>query len=170
MAFLEITGLSKSFKDHKVIDDLAVDIEKGEFLVVFGPSGCGKTVLLRLIAGMMPADSGDIAINGQSVVDANPEDRDIGMAFQNYGPLPAHDGLRQYRQSAAVASRDGGRRQRAVNETARMLRIDHVLDHLPKALSQGQKQRTGSGAEPGGPAERGAARRPAAKRRREDPL
>ena len=54
MAFLEISGLSKSFKDHKVIRDLSIEIEKGEFLVVFGPSGCGKTVLLRLIAGMTP--------------------------------------------------------------------------------------------------------------------
>ena len=88
MAFLEITGLSKSFKDQKVIRDLSVEVEKGEFLVVFGPSGCGKTVLLRLIAGMMQPDSGDIAIDGQSVVDVNPEHRDIGMAFQNYALYP----------------------------------------------------------------------------------
>ena len=55
MAFLEITGLSKSFKQHEVIRDLSIGVEKGEFLVVFGPSGCGKTVFLRLIAGMMRA-------------------------------------------------------------------------------------------------------------------
>ena len=60
MAFLEITGLSKSFKQHEVVRDLSIGVEKGEFLVVFGPSGCGKTVFLRLIAGMMQPDAGDI--------------------------------------------------------------------------------------------------------------
>ena len=56
MPFLEITGLSKSFKNQEVIRDLSLEVEKGEFLVIFGPSGCGKTVLLRLIAGMMQPD------------------------------------------------------------------------------------------------------------------
>jgi len=142
MAFLEITGLSKSFKDHKVINDLSIGIEKGEFLAVFGPSGCGKTVFLRLIAGMMPADSGEIDIDGQSVVDANPEDRDIGMAFQNYALYPhmtAFDNIASPLRSRHVTAAEVDAR---VKETARMLRIDHVLDHLPKALSQGQKQRT----------------------------
>ena len=58
MAFLELRDLSKSFKDQKVIRELSVEVEKGEFLVVFGPSGCGKTVLLRLIAGMMRPELG----------------------------------------------------------------------------------------------------------------
>ncbi len=142
MAFLEITGLSKSFKAHKVIRDLSIDVEKGEFLVVFGPSGCGKTVFLRLIAGMMQPDAGDIAIAGRSVVDLNPENRDIGMAFQNYALYPhmtAYENIASPLRSRRVPQAEIGAR---VNDTARMLRIDHVLDHLPKALSQGQKQRT----------------------------
>ena len=142
MAFLEITGLTKSFKDHKVIDGASVALGKGEFLVVFGPSGCGKTVFLRLIAGMMRPDAGDIAIDGQSMADVNPEDRDIGMAFQNYALYPhmtAFDNIASPLRSRQATGADVVER---VNETARMLRIDHVLDHLPKALSQGQKQRT----------------------------
>ncbi len=142
MAFLEITGLSKSFKAHKVIRDLSIDVEKGEFLVVFGPSGCGKTVFLRLIAGMIQPDAGDIAIAGRSVVDLNPENRDIGMAFQNYALYPhmtAYENIASPLRSRRVPQAEIGAR---VNDTARMLRIDHVLDHLPKALSQGQKQRT----------------------------
>ena len=170
MAFLEITGLSKSFKHHEVIRDLSIDIEKGEFLVVCGPSGCGKTVLLRLIAGMMQPDAGDIAIDGQSIVDVNPEHRDVGMAFQNYALYPhmtAFENIASPLRSRNVAEAEIAAR---VNETARMLRIDHVLDHLPKALSQGQKQRTALARSLVGPAGRGAARRPAAKRRREDSL
>ena len=142
MAFLEITGLSKSFKHHEVIRDLSIDIEKGEFLVIFGPSGCGKTVLLRLIAGMMQPDAGDIVIDGHSVVDVNPEHRDVGMAFQNYALYPhmtAFENIASPLRARHVTQAEIGLR---VNETARMLRIDHVLDHLPKALSQGQKQRT----------------------------
>jgi len=142
MAFLEIIGLSKAFKDHKVIDNASIAIDKGEFLVVFGPSGCGKTVFLRLIAGMMPPDSGDVAIDGQSMADINPEDRDIGMAFQNYALYPhmtAFNNIASPLRSRHVAETQVVER---VNETARMLRIDHVLGHLPKELSQGQKQRT----------------------------
>ena len=142
MPFLEITGLSKSFKNQEVIRDLSLEVEKGEFLVIFGPSGCGKTVLLRLIAGMMQPDSGDIAIAGQSVIDVNPEHRDVGMAFQNYALYPhmtAFENIASPLRSRHVTAAEITAR---VNETARMLRIDHVLDHLPKALSQGQKQRT----------------------------
>jgi multiple sugar transport system ATP-binding protein len=142
MPFLELIGLGKSFKNHQVIRDLSVEIEKGEFLVVFGPSGCGKTVLLRLIAGMMEPDEGDIVINGQSVVTVNPEHRDVGMAFQNYALYPhmtAFENIASPLRSRHVTETEIAPR---VNETARMLRIDHVLDHLPKALSQGQKQRT----------------------------
>jgi len=142
MGFLEITGLSKSFKDHEVIRDLSIDIEKGEFVVVCGPSGCGKTVLLRLIAGMMQPDAGDIAIDGRSVVDVNPEHRDVGMAFQNYALYPhmtAFENIASPLRSRHVTEAEISAR---VNETASMLRIDHVLDHQPKAMSQGQKQRT----------------------------
>ena len=142
MAFLEITGLSKSFKNHEVIRDLSIGVEKGEFLVVFGPSGCGKTVFLRLIAGMMEPDAGDIAIDGKSVVDVNPEHRDVGMAFQNYALYPhmtAFENIASPLRARNVTEAEIAPR---VHETARMLRIDHVIDHLPKALSQGQKQRT----------------------------
>jgi multiple sugar transport system ATP-binding protein len=142
MPFLEITGLKKSFRNHEIIRDLSLDMERGEFLVVFGPSGCGKTVLLRLIAGMLRPDAGDISIDGQSVTEVNPEYRDVGMAFQNYALYPhmtAFDNIASPLRSRHVKEAEIKAR---VNETARMLRIDHVLDHLPKALSQGQKQRT----------------------------
>ena len=142
MAFLEITGLSKSFKDHKVIRDLSIEVEKGEFLVVFGPSGCGKTVFLRLIAGMTP--------RGRR---RHRHRRPVGRRRESRGPrhrhgvpelrpLPAHDGLRQHRQPAAVASTCGGGSQRAGERDGPHVADRPCADHLPKALSQGQKQRT----------------------------
>jgi len=142
MAFLEITGLKKSFKDHAIIRDLSLDVEKGEFLVIFGQSGSGKTVLLRLIAGMMRPDAGDISIDGQSVVEVNPEHRDVGMAFQNYALYPHMTALENIASPLRSRQVPEAEVEQRVHETARMLRIDHVIDHLPKALSQGQKQRT----------------------------
>ena len=142
MPFLEITGLKKSFRNHEIIRDLSLDVERGEFLVVFGPSGCGKTVLLRLIAGMLRPDAGDICIDGESLTDVNPEYRDVGMAFQNYALYPhmtAFENIASPLRSRRLPEAELTKR---VHETARMLRIDHVIDHLPKELSQGQKQRT----------------------------
>ena len=109
---------------------------------MFGPSGCGKTVLLRLIAGMMPPDSGDVAIDGQSMADVNPEDRDIGMAFQNFALYPhmtAFDNIASPLRSRGVAEARG---RRAGERDG-----PHAADRpcaRPSAegLSQGQKQRT----------------------------
>ena len=67
MAYLNLNNLSKSFKDDKIISNLNAQIEKGEFFVVFGPSGCGKTVLLRLLSGIMMADSGEIKMDNQII-------------------------------------------------------------------------------------------------------
>jgi multiple sugar transport system ATP-binding protein len=145
MAFLEISGLNKSFKDHKVIHDLSIDLEKGEFLAVFGPSGCGKTVFLRLIAGMMPADSGDIVIDGQSVIDANPEDRDIGMAFQNYALYPHMTVAQNLAFGLRMRKTPKQEIQRRVRDAANILGLEPYLGRRPTALSGGQRQRVAMG-------------------------
>jgi multiple sugar transport system ATP-binding protein len=91
---------------------------------------------------MLQPDAGEIVIGGKSVVDVNPEHRDVGMAFQNYALYPhmtAFENIASPLRARHVAEAEIAPR---VHETARMLRIDHVIDHLPKALSQGQKQRT----------------------------
>ena len=67
MSYLDLDNLSKSFKDDKIISNLNAKIEKGEFFVVFGPSGSGKTVLLRLLSGIMMADSGEIKMYNQII-------------------------------------------------------------------------------------------------------
>ncbi len=145
MAFLEITGLNKAFKGHAIIRDLSVAVEKGEFLVVFGQSGSGKTVLLRLIAGMLQADAGDVRLDGQSLLGVNPEYRDIGMAFQNYALYPHMTAFENIASPLRSRNVPEDEVQKRVHDTARLLRIDHVIDHLPRALSQGQKQRTALG-------------------------
>ncbi|MBW8729168.1 MAG: ABC transporter ATP-binding protein [Inquilinus limosus] len=142
MAFLDIAGLGKSFGKTQILDGLDLQVEKGEFVVVFGPSGAGKTVLLRLIAGILQPEAGDIRIGGASILGQGPETRDVGMAFQNfalYPHLPAFENI----ASPLRARRTGEAEiRKRVREVAELLRIGHVLDHLPKQLSNGQKQRT----------------------------
>jgi len=142
MICLCLDHVSKSFKRETVLDGVSLDVEQGETVAIFGPSGGGKTILLRLIAGVLDPDEGDIRIDGRSVINEPPEARQLGMAFQNFALYPhmtAFDNiaspLRALKQSEADV-------RQGVQRIAELLQIDHVLTHLPKALSNGQKQRT----------------------------
>jgi len=122
-------------------DGVSLTVEPGEIVAVFGPSGSGKTVLLRMIAGMFEPDDGDILVGGRSIIGAAPERRGIGMAFQNFALFPhmtARDNIASGLGAKAAAS-DAASRVEAIS---RLLKIEHVLGHAPRELSNGQKQRT----------------------------
>ncbi len=142
MSFLDVHNLQKSYRRASVINGLSFGVERGEFLVVFGPSGSGKTVMLRLIAGMVPPDGGRVVLDGRDITADPPDRRDIGMAFQNFALYPHMSAFENI--ASPLRSRRLGQQavDRQVHDAARLLRIDHVLDHLPRALSNGQKQRT----------------------------
>jgi multiple sugar transport system ATP-binding protein len=142
MAYLEVKNASKSFGKKKVLDGLDLQVEKGECVVVFGPSGCGKTVLLRLIAGVMEPDKGEVWIDDKPVNDIGPESRGVAMAFQNFALYPHMDAFENIASPLRARQVPEEEIKRRVHDIASMLRIDHVLDHLPKQLSNGQKQRT----------------------------
>lgn len=141
MARLEINSVSKAFGAARPADGLSLAVEPGEIVAVFGPSGSGKTVLLRMIAGMFEPDDGDILIGGRSVVGAPPERRGIGMAFQNFALFPhmtARDNI-----ASGLRARSGGKDvDGRVAAISKLLKIEHVLGHTPRELSNGQKQRT----------------------------
>ena len=88
MAKIEFQKVCKSFGQTKVIENLDLTIEDGKFTVLVGSSGCGKTTLLRMIAGIGPATSGRIFMDGKDITDVPPEKRDIAMVFQNYAIYP----------------------------------------------------------------------------------
>jgi len=142
MAQLELRSIVKRFKSQTVLDDLSLTVGDGETVVLFGPSGAGKTVLLRLIAGVIDPEEGRILIGGEDVTDVDAEFRGVGMAFQNFALFPhmtAYDNIAtplQARRESPSAIRAG------VESVAKLLKIDHVLSHRPRALSNGQKQRT----------------------------
>ncbi len=142
MPHLELASVSKSFKSNKVLDDISLVADAGEIVVIFGPSGTGKTVLLRLIAGVEEPTAGRISIDDQDMADVAPEHRDVGMAFQNFALFPHLDAFENIASPLRARAQSEGQIKDGVARVARLLKIDHVLGHAPRQLSNGQKQRT----------------------------
>jgi len=142
MARLELKNLAKSFKTGPVFDGVSLSVEAGEIVVVFGPSGTGKTVLLRIVAGVQEPDAGSVVIDGEDVTAAAPEQRGIGMAFQNFALFPHMSAFDNIASPLAARHASAESVKQGVTSIAALLKIDHVLGHAPRELSNGQKQRT----------------------------
>ena len=139
---LQLKNIKKKFKSDNVIDGVTLSVESGETLVLFGPSGAGKTVLLRLIAGVIEPDLGEIWIIGQNMKGVEPEERGIGMAFQNFALFPHMDAAENIAAPLTARRQSSTDITSTVEKIAKLLKIEHVLHHKPKELSNGQKQRT----------------------------
>src|SRR4051812_29784649 len=85
---LELIGVSKSFGSVKALKDISLTLNRAEFLTMLGPSGSGKTTSLRVIAGFITRDSGEVKLHGVDVVRSPPYRRNIGMVFQDYALFP----------------------------------------------------------------------------------
>jgi multiple sugar transport system ATP-binding protein len=129
----------------RAVDDVSLTIESGEFMVLVGPSGCGKTTLLRMLAGLETTSGGTIAIGDRDVTSLAPRERDLAMVFQNYALYPhmnVRDNLAYGLKMRRTPKREIARR---VNDVARLLGLDELLDRRPRALSGGQRQRVAMG-------------------------
>ena len=146
MAAVTLAGVGKVYPGGvTAVSDVNLAIRDGEFVVLVGPSGCGKSTTLRMIAGLEDISLGTITIGDRVVNDIPPKDRDIAMVFQNYALYPHMTvrenlafglKLRGY-PKAEIAAR--------LQEAARILQLDALLDRRPKALSGGQRQRVAVG-------------------------
>jgi len=145
MSTVEIRNIRKSYGLLEVIHGVSIDISDGEFVALVGPSGCGKSTLLRMIAGLEEISGGEIAIGDRVINDVAPKDRDIAMVFQNYALYP-HMNVRQ-NMGFALRQRGTSRTEidQRVNEAARILGLEQLLDRKPRALSGGQRQRVAMG-------------------------
>ena len=145
MAGIALNRISKSFGSVEVITDLSLEIASGEFAVLLGPSGCGKTTILRMIAGLEDVTDGEIRIDGERVDQLAPGKRGVAMVFQHYALYPHMT----VRDNMAFGLRNVGEAEdgiaRKINEAARVLEIEHLLDRKPTQLSGGQKQRVAIG-------------------------
>src|SRR5882724_7869287 len=86
--FLAVDGLSKAYHGFTAVDALTLDVARGELLTLLGPSGCGKSTALRMIAGLVAASAGRVAIGGRDVTQVPAYRRDIGLVFQSYALFP----------------------------------------------------------------------------------
>ncbi len=146
MADVVLEDLSKVYPDGTVaVSGLDLEIGDGEFLVLVGPSGCGKTTALRMVAGLEDISGGQVRIGARVVNGVAPKDRDIAMVFQNYALYP-HLSVRQNMgfglKLRKVPAAEADRR---VEEAARILGLDELLDRKPRNLSGGQRQRVAMG-------------------------
>ncbi len=146
MAEIHLEHLTKTFPGGIVaVDDVDLRVEDGEFLVLVGPSGCGKSTLLRMIAGLEEVSEGRIAIGGTDVTDLAPRRRDIAMVFQSYALYP-HMSVRQNIGYGLKVRRTGkAEAKRRVEEVAKLLGLEELLDRRPAQLSGGQRQRVAMG-------------------------
>jgi multiple sugar transport system ATP-binding protein len=146
MASVRLEGLRKTYPNgHVAAQGLDLEISDGEFMVLVGPSGCGKSTALRMIAGLETPTGGRILIGERDVTTLPPQDRDIAMVFQTYALYP-HMTVREnlaFGLRMRGASRDVITRR--VEEAARALALDPVLDRKPAQLSGGQRQRVALG-------------------------
>ena len=133
--------LVKAFGSNRVVDDLSLEIDDGEFVVLLGPSGCGKTTTLRMIAGLEQATSGDILIDAERVNDLPPQRRDVAMVFQSYALYPHMTVAENIGYPLRVRKLDRAQINEQVQRTASMLEINALLDRRPRDLSGGERQR-----------------------------
>ena len=127
------------------VSDFNLDIKDKEFIVLVGPSGCGKSTTLRMVAGLEEISDGELYIGDKLVNDVAPKDRDIAMVFQNYALYPHMTIYDNMAFGLKLRKTPKDEIKRRVEEAAKILGIDHLLNRKPKALSGGQRQRVALG-------------------------
>jgi multiple sugar transport system ATP-binding protein len=145
MAGVKLRSIFKSFGAVRVIEDLNLEVQDGEFMVLVGPSGCGKSTALRMIAGLEELTSGEIWIGDRIVNELPPKDRDIAMVFQNYALYPHMTVRENLAFGLKIRKVPRPEVDRLVGEAARILDIQQLLDRKPKEMSGGQRQRVAVG-------------------------
>ena len=147
MATVTLDQLTKVYdRNHPpAADRVSLNIGHGEFMVLLGPSGCGKTTTLRMIAGLEAISAGTLSIDDQVVNDVPAKDRDIAMVFQSYALYPHMSVRNNLAFGLRRRAVPGDEINRRVEEVAKTLKLDGLLDRKPHALSGGQRQRVALG-------------------------
>lgn len=145
MASVTLRNICKSYDETQVTRNVNLDIDDGEFVVFVGPSGCGKSTLLRMIAGLEDITSGDLYIGNAKVNNLPPKEREVGMVFQSYALYPHMNVAENMAFGLKLAKTNKTEIDRRVNDAAKLLQLDNLLERKPKDLSGGQRQRVAIG-------------------------
>ena len=145
MATVKLIDVCKIHEQQKVLENINLTIEQGEFIVIIGPSGCGKSSLLRLIAGLDHLSSGQILLNNECVNALSAAKRNIAMVFQNYALYPHMTVFNNMAYGLKIRGLTSREIETKVHHTADMLHLTDYLHRKPYTLSGGQKQRVAMG-------------------------
>ena len=140
-AALALGAISHRFGETLAIDNVSLSIEPGEFVAFLGPSGCGKTTLLRIVAGFIKPSEGDIRIEGVSVGPLGPDERGVGIVFQNYALFPHMNVARNVGYGLSARGQPRAQREARVDEMLRFVQMTAMAGRYPRQLSGGQQQR-----------------------------
>ncbi len=138
---VELKNVTKSFLGRKVLDDVSFTVESQDFSVLLGPANAGKSTILKIIAGVLQPESGQVLFDDKDVTKVSPQKRNCGVIFQNYALYPnytAYDNIASPLTTKHLSKEEIDKR---VREQAKVVRIDHLLDKHPNELSGGESQR-----------------------------
>jgi ABC-type Fe3+/spermidine/putrescine transport system ATPase subunit len=146
MNIIEFKNVSKNYNGHPAVKNFSMKIDDGERIVILGPSGCGKTTVLRLLAGFIPPDSGEIIIDNQTVaaegkIIKEPEERNLGMVFQDLALWP-HLSVKGNLEFGLKAKKiQKNEREKCIPEMLKLMQMEKFINAKPAELSGGQQQR-----------------------------
>lgn len=138
---IEISNVSKGLNGQEILNDINLSVNDNEIMVLLGPSGCGKTTLLKIIAGLVKQDTGNIIVNNTVINNLLPQKRNIGFVFQEYALFPHKNVFENIAFGLRIRKMPEHEIKNRVNEIMGALEIEHLTNKKISQLSGGQKQR-----------------------------
>ena len=138
---LELQGIEKSFQETRVLNNISLSVNQGEFITLLGSSGCGKTTTLRIIAGLEKPDQGQVLLEGQDVTGWEPNQRDVNTVFQNYALFPHMSVESNIGYSLRLKRVSKPKIRQAVEDALDLVQLEGFEKRMPNELSGGQRQR-----------------------------
>jgi putative ABC transport system ATP-binding protein len=141
------TGLSKKYGDLEVVKGVSISIKTGEFVCLVGKSGCGKTTLLSLLSGLERPTSGHVKLDRKDITSATEDElalfrrENVGFIFQSFNLIPTLSAWENVALPLSPIKMTGDERKRRATDLLERMELGHRMDHLPSALSGGEKQR-----------------------------
>ena len=139
---VKIEHLTKRFGDFTAVEDFNMVFDDGKLVALLGPSGCGKSTILNMLSGILPSTSGKIYFDETDVTNVPPQDRGVGLVFQNYALYPHMSVLENIAFPLEIKKVPKEERNKKAEEMARLVHVDQYLHRKPKELSTMKLRKT----------------------------